>query len=206
MKHKTALLIIDVQNDFCPGGSLAVPEGDMIIPVINKLLPEFDLVIFTKDWHPADHISFNTRLLSDNIDKEFFGFWPEHCVENTPGADLHPDINFKNIKSDFYIFKKGMDRDIDSYSGFYDNDHKKSTGLGEFLKEREITDVFVCGLTLDLCVKYTAIDSANLGFKTAVIEDACKPIDQNINEVLVAFNEAGISFIESWELEMFNLM
>jgi nicotinamidase/pyrazinamidase len=212
MKKVKALIIVDAQNDFMPGGALAVKEGDRIIPVINSLLPKFDLVIFTKDWHPSNHKSFASQHEGakefDMIDLNGLDqvLWPDHCVQNTPGADLHPDIDFGKIKGDFYIFKKGMDPETDSYSGFYDNGRKNSTGLKEFLEERGVAQTYICGLALDYCVSYTAIDSAMEGFKTCVIEDATKSIDPDINEVLKNFREAGVSFIESWELDMYNLM
>jgi len=212
MRNMKALIIVDAQNDFMPGGALAVTEGDGIIPIINSLLPKFDLVIFTKDWHPANHKSFASQ---HDGEKEFDMIdlngleqvlWPDHCVQNTPGADIHPGIDFGKIKGDFYIFKKGMDPEVDSYSGFYDNGRKNSTGLNEFLDEKGVTDIYICGLALDYCVSYTAIDSAMAGFKTCVIEDATRSISPDVNEVLINFHEAGVALIESWELEMYDIL
>lgn len=211
MIKKKVLIVVDAQNDFMPGGALPVEDGDQIIPVINSLLPKFDLVIFTKDWHPVNHKSFvnqhEGRGLYETIDLNGLSqvLWPEHCVQNTPGADIHSDIDFSKCKGDFYIFKKGMDPEVDSYSGFYDNGRKNSTELKEFLDEREVTEVYVCGLALDYCVAYTAIDSAMEGFKTCVIEDATRAIGSDINEVLGHFLEADVDFIESWELDIYNL-
>jgi len=212
MKNRKALIIVDAQNDFMPGGALAVPEGDRIISVINSLLPKFDLIIFTKDWHPYNHKSFASqhegKEIYDSVDLNGLSqvLWPDHCIQDTPGADLHPGIDFGKINGDFYFFKKGMDPEVDSYSGFYDNGRKNSTGLKEFLDERGVAEVYVVGLALDYCVSYTAIDAAMVGFKTAVIEDGTRSISPDINEVLQNFHEAGVSFIESWELEMYNLV
>lgn len=208
---KSCLIIVDVQNDFLPDGSLPVPEGNKIIPIINKLIPDFDLIIFTQDWHPNDHKSF----ASQHPDKNVFDsinlnglnqvLWPDHCIQGTIGADICNDININEIKGDFYIFKKGIDKEVDSYSGFYDNGKKNSTGLAEFLNERNVTRVFICGLAMDFCVKYTAIDAAMEGFDTVVIEDATQPIDQDINNLLKEFQEAGVKLIDSWEISMYNL-
>jgi len=202
MKKQRALIVVDLQRDFCPGGSLAVPEGDTIIPIVNKLLPEFELIIFTKDWHDPEMNAFASQHKGAKpLDKYIRNngkedtLWPDHCVANTPGADFHPDLDLSKCAKDFYIFKKGLDKNYHPYSGF------SGTKLKEFLNEREITDVYIVGLTLDFCCKDTAIDSSMYGFKTVVIEDACKPIDPNINETLKVFKKCGIAVIESWELQ-----
>lgn len=212
-KHNKVLLIIDAQYDFVPGGSLAVPEGDKIIPVINDLLPKFNLIIFTKDWHPANHKSFASQHEGKNQFEEIElnglpqVLWPDHCVQNTRGSDIHEGINFEKINGDFYIFKKGMDAEVDSYSGFYDNGRKNSTGLAEFLNEKNVSKVFVTGLALDFCVAFTSIDSALEGFDTVVIKDATRSISKDNEErVFKEFDEVGIKIIESWELPLFNLM
>lgn len=199
---KKALIVVDVQNDFCPGGSLAVPEGDKVIPVINKLFPNFDLVIFTKDWHDPEMEAFASQHTGKkpfekytNSDGQEDTLWPDHCVANTPGADLHKDIDFGAIPKDFYIFKKGTKKDYHPYSGFGD------TELQDFLERRGIYQVFITGLALDYCVKDTALDAVEAGFDTYVIEDACASIDPDINPTLREFNKAGISFIESFEIE-----
>jgi nicotinamidase/pyrazinamidase len=196
-----ALIVVDIQNDFCPGGSLPVLEGDKIIPVINNLLPNFDLIIFTKDWHPQDHKSFASNNENINIFSEFDlngssqVAWPDHCIQNTFGSDFHRDLDFGKIKKDFYIFKKGMDPEVDSYSAFYDNGKKNSTGLSEFMKERNVTEIFICGLALDFCVSYTAIDSALEGFESTVIIDACRSINPDINPTIQKLLKTGINII-----------
>lgn len=199
-----ALIVVDVQVDFCPGGALAVPHGDEIVPIINELLPKFDLVIFTKDWHTEDNIGFASRHGVDPFDKLPNGemAWPNHCVQDTPGADLHPDIDLSLCKKDFYIWKKGDKSDAHPYSAM----EGEEPALATFLEDKGVENVFVCGLALDYCVKATAIDAAMNGFKSVVIEDACKSIDENINTTLEEFKEAGVHFIESYELEMFNAL
>ena len=156
---KKALIVVDVQNDFCPGGNLAVKDGDKIIPEVNKLInsDKFSLVVATQDFHPQDHSSF----VSNNP----AGIWPDHCVQGTKGADFHPDLDTKKIKK---VFPKGTNKEVDSYSGFLDNDKKSSTGLGEYLKAQGIEEVEVVGLALDYCVKATALDAVAAGLKTSV--------------------------------------
>lgn len=176
-----ALLIIDIQNDFLPGGALPVPEGDQVIPVINQLQPHFDVVVATQDWHPADHHSFASGHPGKNafevIKLEGFDqvLWPDHCVQGTPGADLAPALQQNRVEA---IFRKGMSPEIDSYSGFYDNGHLKSTRLSEYLRSRNVTQIFVAGLAGDFCVYFTAKDALVEGFKTFLVEDACRPISQ----------------------------
>lgn len=178
-----ALLVVDPQNDFMPNGNLAVNDGDKIIPIINKLMKSdiYDLIIITKDWHPYNHKSFAsqnpTTSLYDVIDLNGVEqvMWPDHCVEGTQGAEFHKDLDL-NVKN-LYIFKKGMNPEMDSYSAFYENDHETSTGLTKFLQTKNIEVVDVVGLALDFCVKFTAIDSANEGFETSVLVDACRGIE-----------------------------
>ncbi len=174
------LIIVDVQNDFMPGGSLEVPGGDSIIQVINRLQNKFDLVVATQDWHPADHMSF----ASNHMDKKPFDkvewrgleqvLWPDHCVHNTKGAELHRELTSEKIEA---IFRKGMDRNIDSYSGFYDNGHEKNTGLAGYLRERNAGELYFCGLAADVCVQFTIKDALKEGFSATLIEDATRPID-----------------------------
>jgi nicotinamidase/pyrazinamidase len=175
-----ALIIIDMQHDFLPGGNLAVENGDQIIKSINDLQSRYDLVVATQDWHPIDHKSFVTahpnkkpfeQIVLNGLNQIL---WPVHCVQGTRGAELVPELNQENISE---IFRKGMDKEVDSYSGFFDNGRKKSTGMGDYLKEKGVTEVAVCGLALDYCVYFTADDALNLGFKTIIIEYASKPID-----------------------------
>ncbi|REE25500.1 nicotinamidase/pyrazinamidase [Winogradskyella pacifica] len=181
------LLIIDVQNDFMPSGSLPVPNGDEIVPVINKVQDKFDLVIGTQDWHPKDHISF----ASNHEEKSNFDvieihnqpqtLWPDHCVQGTEGAKFHPGLNTEKFEA---IFRKGTDKTIDSYSAFYDNGHLKSTGLTGYLKDKEITQLYVCGLAADICVYFSIIDALQEGFSCYFIDDASKALDAKEFETL----------------------
>jgi nicotinamidase/pyrazinamidase len=176
-----ALLIIDIQNDFLPGGALAVPEGDQVIPVVNQLQPHFDVVVATQDWHPADHQSFASNHPGKNAFEviKLQGFdqvlWPDHCVQGTAGAELAATLQQNRVEA---IFRKGMNPEIDSYSGFYDNGHLKSTSLSEYLRSKNVTQVFVAGLAGDFCVYFTAKDALLEGYKTFLVEDACRPISQ----------------------------
>jgi nicotinamidase/pyrazinamidase len=169
------LVIVDVQNDFMPGGQLEVPHGDMIIPVINRIQEYFDLVVATQDWHPQNHKSFASNH-SNKKPFEKINFhgrqetvWPDHCVQGTKGAEFHPDLETRKISA---IFRKGMDPEIDSYSGFYDNGHQISTGLSGYLKEKGVTEIHFCGLAADICVYYTIMDSLKEGFSAVLIEEA----------------------------------
>lgn len=175
-----ALLIIDVQNDFCPGGSLAVPNGDQVIPVINSLIPHFDHVLQTQDWHTPGHLSFASSNEQKNpfeTIKTDYGdqvLWPDHCVQGSEGAEFHPDLNTTQSE---LILRKGFRREIDSYSAFFENDHETMTGLTAYLHERNIDTLYLAGLATDFCVKWSAIDGAKQGFNIYVIEDAVKGID-----------------------------
>lgn len=175
------LIIVDAQIDFMPGGALAVKEGDQIIPVINKMLPNFDLVVATQDWHPENHKSF---AINHSGKKEFDVIqldgleqilWPPHCVQGSKGAEFHPDLETKSIEA---IFRKGMDVEIDSYSGFFDNGHKKSTGLAGYLKEKGAEELYFCGLAADICVYYSLLDALNEGFTSTLIEDAAIALNE----------------------------
>ena len=177
---KTALLVIDVQNDFLPGGSLAVADGDQVIPVINKLIPQYDLVVATQDWHPANHKSFASQHEGKKLFEEIElngmtqRLWPDHCVQGTFGGEFHKDLELNTAEA---IFRKGMDPEIDSYSGFYDNGHLKSTGLAGYLKEKGVEEIHFCGIAADYCVYFSIKDALLEGFKTVLIEEATKPID-----------------------------
>lgn len=194
-----ALLVIDVQYDFLEGGSLEVKDSNKIIPIINKLTKskEFDLVIFTKDWHPSNHKSFASQHSGKNMFDliELNGIpqvlWPNHCVQNTHGAEFHHNLNL-NIPN-LYIFKKGMNIEVDSYSAFYENDHKTSTGLTDFLKEQGVTDIYITGIATDYCVKYTAIDGCKDGFKTTVIIDATQGIADDLRPHYKEMVDYGIN-------------
>lgn len=176
-----ALVITDIQYDFLPGRPLGVPNGDEVIPVVNKLQHAFPLVVATQDWHPADHSSF----ASSHQDKEVYDkimihgieqiLWPDHCVQGTRGAQLSDDLSQNAIEA---IFRKGMDREIDSYSAFFDNEHKKSTGLADYLKGRGVRQVYITGLAADFCVGFTVLDALREGFDTYLIEDASRAISQ----------------------------
>jgi nicotinamidase/pyrazinamidase len=198
-----ALVIVDVQNDFMPGGSLEVPHGDIILPLINRLQKDFDLVVATQDWHPQNHKSF----ASNHSNKKPFNeinlhgmkqiLWPDHCVQGSKGAEFHPDLEINKIEA---IFRKGMNPEIDSYSGFYDNDHKKSTGLSGYLKEKGISELYFCGLTSDICVYYTIKDSLKEGFSATLIEDASRPLSNDaLASIKSELRKMGVRIINSKE-------
>lgn len=182
-----ALIVVDMQYDFLPGGALAVGEGDTIMPIINGLMPHYDLVVATQDWHPKGHKSFASSHAGNKVfDRiELNGLpqtlWPDHCVQGTKGADLSDKLDQNPIAA---IFRKGMDIAIDSYSGFFDNGHLKNTGLGSYLQGMEVEEVHVCGLAADYCVYYTAQDALKLGFKSSIIQSAAKAIDTSSFEHL----------------------
>ena len=187
MKSLNALILVDIQNDFCPGGSLAVKEGDQVVPVVNELQKHFALVVATKDWHPAGHSSFET-------------LWPPHCVQETAGAEFVAELETSRIAR---TFLKGTDMEIDSYSGFFDNEHRRATGLGDYLQERGVTGVTVVGLATDYCVKFTALDAISLGFNTTLIADACRGVEVDEGDTARAIAEmsaAGVNIIESRQL------
>jgi nicotinamidase/pyrazinamidase len=172
-----ALVIVDLQNDFMPGGPLGVPGADQLAAVINALIPKFPLVVASQDWHPPDHGSFATNhpgKKPGDVDHQNQLLWPVHCVRDTPGAKLVAELNKEKIARSFY---KGTEKTIDSYSAFFDNLHLKSTGLGDYLKSQGVTDLFFVGVATDYCVLYTALDALNLGFSVSVIADACRPIN-----------------------------
>lgn len=174
------LAVIDVQNDFCPGGALAVPDGDAILPEINRLNAAHDHVVLTQDWHPAGHSSFASqhagRAPFETIEVAYGPqvLWPDHCIQGTPGADFHPALDWRKAE---LVIRKGFRRDVDSYSAFFENDHRTPTGLGGYLKERGFTRVVLAGLATDFCVHYSAMDARKLGFEVTVIERACRGID-----------------------------
>ncbi len=193
-----ALILVDLQNDFCPGGALAVPEGDQVIPLANELQKQFDLVVATQDWHPRDHASFASnhpgRKIGDVIELDGLPqvLWPDHCVQNTPGAELVASLDKTNIAR---VFQKGTDRCIDSYSGFFDNGHRKATGLGNYLKSKGVTEVYVCGLATDYCVKFTALDAVQLRFKTHLYANASRGVDLkpgDVDRAIEDMKQAGV--------------
>ncbi len=203
-----AFIIVDIQNDFLPGGALAVPQGDRVIPVINRLMDRFDLIIATQDWHPAEHASFASnhpaRKVGHVIDLHGLPqvLWPVHCVAGTRGAELAPTLDVCKIHR---VFKKGDDPGIDSYSGFFDNGGRKSTGLGEFLKRRGVCDVYIAGLATDYCVKFTALDALKLGFRAHVIIDACRGVNLVPGDVDAAIGQmqvARVKMVRSAQIEI----
>lgn len=197
-----ALLVIDVQNDFCPGGTLAVADGDAVVPVINWLMPLFDTVVLTQDWHPADHASF----ASVHGDAEPFStiempygpqvLWPDHCVQGRPGAEFHAGLDTRRAA---VVVRKGMNRTIDSYSAFFENDRKTPTGLAGWLRDRGIGRVFCTGLATDFCVAYSALDARALGLEVVLVEDACRGIDLD-NSLAAALSDmaaAGVTVVKA---------
>jgi len=207
MRNKDeALIIVDVQNDFLPGGALDVQNGNQIIPIINQLQIEFKFIVSTQDFHPLNHGSFVTNHPGKKIG-EFVTLgglsqilWPEHCVQGTFGSEFHQDLDQNKWNA---VFQKGKNPKVDSYSGFFDNDRKGSTGLGDYLKQQGIKKVYVTGLALDYCVKFTALDSHSLGFKTYLIADASRavnigPMDGDF--AIEEMSKSGIKIISSQEI------
>jgi nicotinamidase/pyrazinamidase len=182
MQPHTALLVIDVQNDFCAGGALAVPEGEAVVPPVNRLAKQFETVVLTQDWHPADHISFAAshpgRHPFESIDLPYGPqvLWPSHCVQGTQGAALHPELDIPHARM---ILRKGGSRLVDSYSAFLEADRTSKTGLDGYLRSLGITDLYICGLATDFCVAWSAEDARAFGFNATIIEDACRAIDLN---------------------------
>jgi nicotinamidase/pyrazinamidase len=200
-----ALIMIDIQNDFLPTGALAVPEGDQIIPLVNRLQPKFDLVALTQDWHPKEHKSFASQhdkqpgevIILNGLDQIL---WPVHCVQGEFGAELAPGLNIDLVDRSF---QKGTDPEIDSYSGFFDNDRRKATGMGDYLKEKGVTAVYIVGLATDYCVKFSALDANELGFDTHVIIDGTRGVNLNEGDVDAAVEEMkskGITIINSSDI------
>jgi len=200
-----ALLLIDLQNDFCPGGSLPVPQGDEVMEVANNLMPKFSLVVATKDWHPPGHVSFASthgmkvgEVIEVNGIKQIL--WPEHCIQGSKGAEFHPNLNAKNISQVIY---KGTEPTIDSYSGFFDNARQKKTGLDDFLRSKQVDTLYVMGLATDYCVKYTVLDGLSLGYKVYVIIDGCRGVNVRPQDEELAIKEMqtkGALLIKSGEV------
>jgi len=192
-----ALIIIDVQNDFCPGGALAVDEGDKVVPVINRLMDEFDHVIMTQDWHPADHSSFASQHAGkapfEDIEMPYGTqrLWPDHCVQGSPGADFHPELDWTRAEM---VIRKGFRKAIDSYSAFFENDHRTPTGLSGYLRERGLDDLTFVGLATDFCVAYSALDAVVEGFSARVVLAGCRGIDMDgsVAAMVARMREAGV--------------
>ena len=197
---KTALLVIDVQNDFCPAGALAVVGGNEIIPHINEEMAKYDFVVLTQDWHPKGHSSFATSHEGKNpleLIKMPYGdqvLWPDHCIQGSKGAEFHPDLNIEQANA---IIRKGSNPFIDSYSAFFENDRKTPTGLDGYLKSLEIEKINLVGLATDFCVNYSAQDAANLGYKVSLLEKMCRAIDLNgsLAAAKSEMQDCGVEFI-----------
>lgn len=193
------LLVIDLQNDFCPGGALAVPDGDGIVTLVNRLGQRFPDVALTQDWHPPGHSSFASshdgKAPFETVELSYGTqvLWPDHCVQGTPGAQFHSDLDLPHAE---LIVRKGFHKDIDSYSAFFENDQKTPTGLGGYLRERGFKRLFLCGLATDYCVNYSALDAAKKGFEVVVFEDACRAIDLDgsLAAARTAMEQAGVRF------------
>lgn len=202
-----ALILVDIQNDFCKDGALEVPEGNMVVPIANQLMGKFDLVIATQDWHPADHKSFaaNHLFRKPGMVIDLNGLeqilWPIHCVQDSLGALFVKELDTDSID---HVFQKGTDTEIDSYSGFFDNGRRKSTGLGDFLKTKGVDTVYIMGLAADYCVKFTTLDALDLGFETYLIEDGTRGVELNKGDVEAAFKEmeeAGAILVNSQSIK-----
>ncbi len=199
-----ALLLIDIQNDFCPGGALAVPDGDSIVPLANQLAARFPHVLATQDWHPPDHASFASQHAGQSAFATVqmpYGeqtLWPDHCVQGTPGAEFHPGLRLERIE---LIVRKGFRHSIDSYSAFFENDRKTPTGLAGYLRERGIQRLTLAGLAYDFCVLYSALDARRLGFDVSIAEDACRAIDLGGSKAAAtgALAAAGVRLISAAE-------
>lgn len=200
------LILVDIQNDFLPGGALPVPEGGAIVPIVNELMPRFDLVAATQDWHPPDHGSFAVnhpgRAPGDTIDLHGLEqiLWPVHCVQHTGGACFVPGLETQRLNR---IFPKGADPAVDSYSGFFDNGHRRATGLAEWLRERRAGELWIAGLATDYCVKFTALDALAEGFRVHLIEDACRGVNLrpgDVSRALEQMRSAGVTITLSGEV------
>lgn len=197
-----ALVVVDIQNDFCPGGALEVPGGDEIIEPTNNLLSTFDCVVQTQDWHPSDHSSFASNHKGkkpfDTIDMEYGEqvLWPDHCVQGTKGSEFHSSLKTNPSQM---IVRKGFRSSIDSYSAFFENDHETVTGLHGYLQARGVDELYVVGLATDFCVKWTVLDALKLGYKVHLVEDAIRGIDieGSVDTAIKEMKEAGVQLIQS---------
>jgi nicotinamidase/pyrazinamidase len=201
-----ALILVDIQKDFLPGGSLEVKEGDQVIPVANELQKYFDLVVATQDYHPRDHGSFAAnhagKSPGDHIELDGLDqvLWPVHCVQGTEGAEFADDLNMEKVAT---VVKKGLDKNIDSYSGFFDNGHKRATGLKTYLQEKGVDRVFILGLAADVCVKFTALDALEEGFRTVVVKDGTRAVNLQAGDyekTMEELREKGAEIRQSQEI------
>ncbi len=200
------LVLVDLQNDFMPGGALPVPDGDEVVEVANELATLFDHVVASQDWHPANHLSFASQhaghRLGDVVEIDGLQqvLWPDHCVQRTPGAAFHAAIDQKTIDA---VFRKGLDRNIDSYSAFFDNARRRSTGLAEHLLQLDIKSVALMGLATDYCVKFSALDAVSVGLRTVLVSDGCRGIDLSPGDIDRAYEEmrlAGVEIVRAGDL------
>ncbi len=198
------LIVVDVQNDFLPGGSLEVREGDQVIPVINRLQEQFDLVVATQDWHPENHGSFASNhegkqpLEKTDLNGLEQILWPDHCIQESRGAEFAENLDMKRVEA---IIRKGMDPGIDSYSGFYDNGHKKTTGLADYLRGRNMDELYVTGLAGDVCVYFTVLDALKEGFTTSLIIDATRPVNKKgFDDTVNDMKNQGAQILKSAEI------
>jgi nicotinamidase/pyrazinamidase len=205
MNGKT-LILVDIQNDFMPWGALPVAEGDLIVPLVNALQEKFELIVATQDWHPPDHGSFASnhpgRQPGEVIDLHGIDqiLWPDHCVQESEGAEFHRDLDMSRVAQ---IIRKGTDPEIDSYSGFFDNGHRKATGLDAWLKQQGAQELWVAGLATDYCVRFTVIDALALGYKVHLVRDACRGVNLKAGDVEGAIREmtaAGAAVVDSTQV------
>jgi nicotinamidase/pyrazinamidase len=202
---RDALIVVDVQTDFCPGGALAVPDGDAVIAVIHQIAPRFEHVLLTQDWHPPGHCSFASSyegkkpfevvVLAGGEQR----LWPDHCVQGTRGAEIHPRLGLEQAE---LILRKGFRKDVDSYSAFFENDHRTPTGLAGYCRERGLERMFFAGLAYDFCVGFSALDARACGFEAVVIRDACRAIDVegSVEKMGAEFGRAGVKVVASQEV------
>lgn len=198
---------MDIQKDFVPGGALPAENGQEVVPVANRMMEIFDLVVATQDWHPEDHLSFASNHegheVGDVIELEGLEqfLWPDHCVQGSEGAEFVDDLNMEPVEK---VFKKGVDKEIDSYSGFYDNGHRRSTGLSDYLKDKGVKEVYIAGLATDVCVKFTTLDAIKEDFDTYVIIDGCRGVNNkpgDVEKAVAEMTEAGANIVKSEEVE-----
>jgi nicotinamidase/pyrazinamidase len=197
------LVVVDVQNDFLPGGALGVPDADQIVPIINLLMRRFELVVATQDWHPADHGSFASNHPDHEpgeiIDLEGVQqiLWPVHCVQTTPGAEFAAGLDERRISQ---VVRKGVDKLVDSYSTFFDNARRRSTGLEDYLRTKNVKHLYICGLATDYCVRYSSLDALNLSFEASVVRDACRGVNlqpEDSQRALEEMEKAGVQITDS---------
>ena len=196
-----ALILVDIQRDFLPGGNLPVENGDRILPVVNDLLPHYPVIAVTQDWHPPEHRSFASAhegrepLEEIEVNGQTQTLWPDHCIQGSEGADFPDELDLRPVEA---IFRKGTDPGIDSYSGFFDNEHRRKTGLAEWLRAKEVDEVHIAGLAAEVCVAYTAQDAADLGFRTTVVEDATRALSSgDFEKARKELEEKGVRFAPS---------